>query len=132
LANVPLRAAYQAALPQDARGNGMSVTNLLIYTCTTLLSVFMLLLARLPPFESVLNQLLFLAGLSGAASALAGWHWRREVWELVSGTGQKDIAPERKPALATVEKIAHSGEMLPDRPCEDGSVRPSDMPSALH
>jgi hypothetical protein len=107
LANVSLRAAYQAALPVDARGNGMSITNVLIYTCTTLLSVFMLLLARLPPFDVVLNQLVFLAGLSGTASALAGWHWRREVWELVTGRADRAIRLDRGPALETMERIAN-------------------------
>jgi hypothetical protein len=107
LANVSLRAAYQAALPLDARGNGMSITNVLIYTCTTLLSVFMLLLARLPPFDVLLNQLVFLAVLSGTASALAGWYWRREVWELVSGRADKAIRLDRGPALETMQRTAN-------------------------
>jgi hypothetical protein len=129
LANVPLRAAYQAALPLDARGNGMSVTNLLIYTCTTLLSVFMLLLARLPPFESLLNQLLFLAGLAGVASALAGWHWRGEVWELVAGGELRGRDVGHAPALQTIA----DRKPLPDPSfAADAGARSSDVPSTSH
>ena len=34
LVNVPLRAAYLAAVPDDARGNGTAVMNLAIYLLT--------------------------------------------------------------------------------------------------
>jgi 1-acyl-sn-glycerol-3-phosphate acyltransferase len=56
LINVPLAATYQAALPADARGNGMAVRNLADYLATTVLSLLLYGLAH--------------AGLIGAAGQL--------------------------------------------------------------
>jgi 1-acyl-sn-glycerol-3-phosphate acyltransferase len=68
LANVPLRAAYQAAVPADARGNGMAVMNTAIYLTTALLAVLLAALAWPPQ-----AQLGLLAALA-AAGALLSWY----------------------------------------------------------
>jgi 1-acyl-sn-glycerol-3-phosphate acyltransferase len=74
LVNVPLRAAYLAAVPADARGNGMSVMNTTIYVLTTVLALVLFgltwvggLLAE--PFA----QLGFLAVLTALGAVLAWW-----------------------------------------------------------
>jgi hypothetical protein len=92
LANVPLRAAYQAAIPADARGNGMAVSNFFIYLFTTLLSILLFLLARSGILKNPLEQLVFLGFLCGTAALAAAWIWRRQVGELL----RDNILP-RKP-----------------------------------
>jgi 1-acyl-sn-glycerol-3-phosphate acyltransferase len=72
LINVPLRAAYQAATPRDARGNGMSVMNAAIYICTTTLSLVMIGLIHIGALVNSSSQLGLLAGLVALA---AGWAW---------------------------------------------------------
>jgi len=84
LANVPLRAAYQAAIPADARGNGMAVANFFIYVTTTALSVLMLLLAQLGWLVHPLHQLVFLACLAGVGAGVSGWWLRCEVYGLLA------------------------------------------------
>jgi 1-acyl-sn-glycerol-3-phosphate acyltransferase len=74
LINVPLRAAYMAAVPADARGNGMAIMNTAIYVLTTSLSLLMLGLIKGHLLETAAGQLAFLAVLS-AAGALVGWWW---------------------------------------------------------
>jgi 1-acyl-sn-glycerol-3-phosphate acyltransferase len=71
LVNVPLRAAYIAAVPADARGNAMSVMNFAIYFCTTVLSLLMAGLARTPSLKLPADQLGFLAWPAGIGALLA-------------------------------------------------------------
>ncbi len=73
LVNVPLRAAYMAAVPADARGNGMAVMNTAIYVLTTLLSLLMHGLLRLEVVKSPASQLGFLAVVSALGAATAWW-----------------------------------------------------------
>src|SRR5262249_13641007 len=47
LVNVPLAATYQAALPADARGNGMAVRNFADYLLITVMLLLIFVLARL-------------------------------------------------------------------------------------
>jgi hypothetical protein len=109
LANVPLRAAFQNAIPADARGNGMAVTNLFIYVLTTALSLLMLALARWTPLDAPWKQLWFLAALAGAGAAVAGWTLAAQTRDLflrwveirtpnpelhnAPGPGHRDVSP---------------------------------------
>ncbi len=72
LINVPLRSAYQAAVPADARGNAMAVMNTVIYLLTTLVAVLMLLLIQSGLLASPQSQLWFLT-LVAAAGAVLAW-----------------------------------------------------------
>jgi 1-acyl-sn-glycerol-3-phosphate acyltransferase len=74
LVNVPLRAAYQAAVPADARGNGMATMNTVIYVLTTALALLMVGLVRAEVLRTPAAQLAFLALLSGAGAAVAWWY----------------------------------------------------------
>jgi 1-acyl-sn-glycerol-3-phosphate acyltransferase len=74
LVNVPLRAAYQAAVPADARGNGMAVMNTVIYVLTTALALLMVGLVRGAVLRTPIAQLMFLVALAGGGAAAA---WRR-------------------------------------------------------
>jgi 1-acyl-sn-glycerol-3-phosphate acyltransferase len=85
LANVPLAATYQADLPADARGNGMSVRNFTDYTAVAITSVGLFVLAgplAAPPWL----QLGLLAAACGVAAIYAAWFFRRETSELVFET----------------------------------------------
>lgn len=80
--NVPLFAAYQMALPADARGNGMAVLNASGYLCMTLAALAMHALAS--------TQVLGPAGRVGVVvivtAVAAGFAWyylRRDAWEQV-------------------------------------------------
>ncbi|HZY86674.1 MAG TPA: MFS transporter [Gemmataceae bacterium] len=73
LVNVPLRAAYLAAVPADARGNATAVMNTAIYALTSLLALLMLGLTRGGLLPTPFAQLGFLAALAGAGVAVA---WR--------------------------------------------------------
>jgi hypothetical protein len=72
LANVPLRSYYQAAVPADARGNGMSVMNTAIFLATTALSVALFLLTSGGLVGGGLAQLALLA-LLAATFAVVAW-----------------------------------------------------------
>jgi hypothetical protein len=74
LANVPLRSYYQAAVPADARGNGMSVMNTAIFVATTALSVGLFLLTSAEVIGGGVAQLGVIAVLSAAFAAIA---WRQ-------------------------------------------------------
>jgi 1-acyl-sn-glycerol-3-phosphate acyltransferase len=74
LTNTPLRSAYLAAVPADARGNGMAVMNALIYLLTTILALVMIGAVRLDLLASASAQLFFLTVLAGAGTVLA-WLW---------------------------------------------------------
>lgn len=72
LINVPLRAAYQAAVPADARGNGMAVMNTAIYVATTALALLVAGLVRGGVLPTPASQLGLLAGLA-AVFFLVAW-----------------------------------------------------------
>lgn len=73
LANVPLRAAYQAAVPADARGNAMAVSNSANYLATVLLAGLLVVLVRLGLLPTPAAQLGLLAVLCAVGVAVA---WR--------------------------------------------------------
>jgi 1-acyl-sn-glycerol-3-phosphate acyltransferase len=73
LVNVPLRAAYLAAVPADARGNATAVMNTAIYVLTTALALVMLGLIRGGLLPTPFAQLGFLAALAAAGAAVAWW-----------------------------------------------------------
>jgi 1-acyl-sn-glycerol-3-phosphate acyltransferase len=118
LANVPLRSSYQAAVPADARGNGMAVMNGAIFVATTALSVGMFLLTWSGLLGGPLAQLAFLAVLAAAFAAAA---WRlllREsveqvaellLWPMyrvrVHGPGV-DLFPKSEPVLVIANHTA--------------------------
>jgi len=72
VANVPLRSAYQGAVPADARGNGMAVLNTAIFGAITTLELVMLALTRVEILATPHAQLWFLAALAGLG-AVAAW-----------------------------------------------------------
>jgi 1-acyl-sn-glycerol-3-phosphate acyltransferase len=74
LVNVPLRAAYQAAVPADARGNGMAIMNTVLYVLTTALALLMVALVRAEVLRTPAAQLAFLAILAGLGAAVAWWY----------------------------------------------------------
>jgi 1-acyl-sn-glycerol-3-phosphate acyltransferase len=73
LVNVPLRAAYLAAVPADARGNATAVMNTAIYVLTTALALGMLGLIHGGLLPAPVAQLGFLAALTAAGAAVAWW-----------------------------------------------------------
>ncbi len=83
LVNVPLRAAYLAAVPADARGNGTAVMNTLIYVLTTLLALLLLGLIEVGFLTTPLGQLSFLALLTALGAGLAWCVLLRPTLELV-------------------------------------------------
>jgi 1-acyl-sn-glycerol-3-phosphate acyltransferase len=72
LINVPLLAAYLAAVPTDARGNGMAVKNAAIYVMTILLAGTISALVVVGALTTPLAQLIVLAVLTMIGAAL-GW-----------------------------------------------------------
>jgi 1-acyl-sn-glycerol-3-phosphate acyltransferase len=72
LINVPLRAAYQAAVPADARGNGMAVMNLANYLLTTALALLVYGLVRLGLLTAP-GQLGFVAALAAVGTGVCWW-----------------------------------------------------------
>jgi 1-acyl-sn-glycerol-3-phosphate acyltransferase/MFS family permease len=70
---VPLRAAYQAAVPSDARGNAMSVMNTVIYILTGVIALMMYYLSQTRLLTDVHAQMWFLTCIIAASAALA---WR--------------------------------------------------------
>jgi 1-acyl-sn-glycerol-3-phosphate acyltransferase len=81
LINVPLAATYQAALPADARGNGMAVRNFADFAAITLMSVVMYGLAK-GQVLSPDGQLWLVALLAIAAVVVAWWILFKPVIEL--------------------------------------------------
>jgi 1-acyl-sn-glycerol-3-phosphate acyltransferase len=72
LVNVPLRAAYLAAVPADARGNGTAVMNTAIYLMTALLAGLVVVLTQTGLLTSAVAQLSFLAALAGLGVVITG------------------------------------------------------------
>jgi 1-acyl-sn-glycerol-3-phosphate acyltransferase len=83
LVNAPLRAAYQAAVPADARGNGMAVSNAINYLGMIGLSALLLGLSH-AGLISAAGQLVIVALLATAVAAVVWWLLFRDVMELVS------------------------------------------------
>lgn len=73
LVNVPLRAAYMAAVPADARGNAMAVMNGAIYLLTTLLALLVYLLTANNVLHGASAQFVLLVVLT-TLGALAAWY----------------------------------------------------------
>lgn len=85
LVNVPLAATYQAALPPDARGNGMAIRNMTDYLFTAATAVTLFVLAR-QGGSSATAQLWLLAGIAAGATFASWWIFCREVVEqLIEG-----------------------------------------------
>lgn len=72
LLNVPLRAAYLAAVPADARGNGTAVMNTAIYALTAVLGGLLVATAHLGWLTTPIAQLALLAALAVAGAAACG------------------------------------------------------------
>ncbi len=117
LVNVPLAATYQAALPADARGNGMALRNLVDYLCIAAVSLLLVGLLR----GGVLHQaevFWLLATLAVLGAGLSWWGWLREfleqVLELLLWPGYRvhavgpglDDFPARGPALVVANHAA--------------------------
>jgi 1-acyl-sn-glycerol-3-phosphate acyltransferase len=81
LVNVPLRAAYLAAVPADARGNATAVMNTAIYVLTTALALLMLALIRGGLLPTPFAQLGFLVALTAAGAAVAWWALLTQAFE---------------------------------------------------
>jgi 1-acyl-sn-glycerol-3-phosphate acyltransferase len=119
LVNVPLRAAYQAAVPADARGNGMAVMNTVIYVLTSTLALLLVGLFRVNVLTTPAAQLAFLAVLAGAGAA-AAWWWLfpqavEHILEIMltpmyrvrtHGPG-RDLIPRRGPLLVVANHAAY-------------------------
>ncbi len=82
LVNVPLRAAYLAAVPADARGNGMSVMNAAIYVVTLALAGALFGLGQVGALTTSLAQLAVLAALAALGAGIAWWLLRMPALEL--------------------------------------------------
>jgi 1-acyl-sn-glycerol-3-phosphate acyltransferase len=120
LVNVPLRAAYMAAVPADARGNAMSVMNTAIYLLTAGLVLLVVLLVRSGLLATPLAQLLFLAVLTGLGAAAAWYELLPHAVELALegpfalmyrvrtfGPG-KDRIPDRGPLIVIANHTAYA------------------------
>ena len=80
LINVPLAATYQAALPADARGNGMAVRNMSDYVVAAVFGFGVVALSHAIELTPV-TQLWIIAAISLGATLAAGWIFRREFVE---------------------------------------------------
>jgi 1-acyl-sn-glycerol-3-phosphate acyltransferase len=83
LANVPLRAAYMAAVPADARGNAMAVMNTAIYLLTVMLAGLVTALVLVGWLTTPLAQTVFLAALAAAGTAVSWYALLPQVVEQV-------------------------------------------------
>jgi 1-acyl-sn-glycerol-3-phosphate acyltransferase len=119
LVNAPLRAAYLAAVPADARGNGMAVMNTVIYVLTTTLALVLLGLIRGEVLKTPVAQLAFLAALAAGGAAFAWWHLMPQAVEQIleillrpmyrvrtHGPG-RDLIPRRGPLLVVANHAAY-------------------------
>jgi hypothetical protein len=77
LVNVPLRAKYQAAVPADARGNGMAVLNTAYYAFSTVMAGLLFGLVHVKVLTPA-GQLWLLAALAGAGALAAWWYLFRD------------------------------------------------------
>jgi 1-acyl-sn-glycerol-3-phosphate acyltransferase len=79
---VPLRSLFQSAVPADARGNAMAISNTANYLMVIVLALPLYGLAQ-EGLLSALGQIWLIAALAGAVSLVAGWVFFREVLELL-------------------------------------------------
>jgi 1-acyl-sn-glycerol-3-phosphate acyltransferase len=119
LVNVPLRAAYQASVPADARGNGMAVMNTVIYVFIAGLSLLLVGLVHSGRLPTPAAQLRLLAVLAGAG-AIVSWRqlFPQAVEQLLEilltpmyrvrtyGPG-RDLIPRRGPLLIIANHSAY-------------------------
>lgn len=123
LINVPLRAAYQAAVPADARGNGMAVMNTAIYVLTTALSLLLVGLIALGVLPTPAAQLGLLSALAAIGAFLAWWQLFPQAAEQIVeillspmyrvrlfGPG-RDLIPRRGPLLIVANHAAYFDPM---------------------
>jgi 1-acyl-sn-glycerol-3-phosphate acyltransferase len=119
LVNVPLRAAYQAAVPADARGNGMAVMNTVIYVLTTTVALLLLGLIRGAVLPTPVVQLMFLVLLAASGAAVAWWYLMPQAVEQIleilltpmyrvrtHGPGA-DLIPRRGPLVVVSNHAAY-------------------------
>jgi 1-acyl-sn-glycerol-3-phosphate acyltransferase len=83
LANVPLRAVYQAAVPADARGNSMAISNTMERLLQLLLAGLLLGLVHLAGLQPT-GQMVLLVVLALIGTLLACWKLRRPGLEQLS------------------------------------------------
>jgi 1-acyl-sn-glycerol-3-phosphate acyltransferase len=114
---VPLRAAYQGAVPADARGNALAVSNTANYLAAIALALPIFGLARFQ-LLNVAGQIVVVAALAGLAALAAWWLLYRDFLELLiefliwpihrirgHGPGLRDF-PSRGPALVVANHSA--------------------------
>jgi 1-acyl-sn-glycerol-3-phosphate acyltransferase len=120
LVNVPLRAAYLAAVPADARGNAMAVMNATLYVLTAALALGMASLVGAGLLGTPLAQFGFLTILAALGAAAAWYELLPHAVELVSealfcfmyrvrtfGPG-KDAIPARGPLIVVANHTAYA------------------------
>jgi 1-acyl-sn-glycerol-3-phosphate acyltransferase len=120
LVNVPLRAAYMAAVPADARGNAMAVMNTAIYLLAAALAVALVGLIGAGLLPSPMAQILFLAVLAALGVALSWYALLPHALEQLSevlfwflyrirahGPG-KDLFPTHGPLLVVANHTAYA------------------------
>jgi 1-acyl-sn-glycerol-3-phosphate acyltransferase len=78
---VPLRAAYQSAVPADARGNALAISNSANYLMVILLALPIYVLTQ-GKFLTGNGQIWLIAVLATVTSVVAGWFYFREILEL--------------------------------------------------
>jgi len=114
---VPLRSMYQSAVPADARGNALAVSNTANYLMVIVLALPIYGLTHAQVMTGT-GQLWFIATLAGCASLIAGWLFFRDVLEFLieimiwplycihgSGPGL-DVIPQLGPLLVVVNHSA--------------------------
>jgi 1-acyl-sn-glycerol-3-phosphate acyltransferase len=120
LVNVPLRAAYMAAVPADARGNAMSVMNTAIYVLTTALALTVIGLRAAGILGTPLAQIVFLSALAALGAAVAWYALLPQAVELVTegalwpmyrvrtfGPG-RDLIPPHGPLIVVANHTAYA------------------------
>lgn len=132
LVSVPLRAAFQAAVPPDARGNAMSVMNIAVYGLTTLFALLLVGLKYGQVLTTGAGQLGLLA-IFAFVGTLAAWRvFLRDtieqlteimLWPIyrIHGHGPgKEQLPMRGPLLLVANHTAYTdpiwlGKVVPRR-----------------
>lgn len=119
LINVPLRSAYQASVPADARGNAMAVMYTLIYVITTIFAGLLIGLISMGWLAAPRDQMWFLTGLGVFGAILAGKILLPQTIELIAefilmpiyrirahGPG-KDKIPTKGPVILVANHSAY-------------------------